>query len=494
MRYFTGLLVLSSVAALIEARNETTPHNLASKPLTQERYQDNEHRLIYDLFRGYSSEVRPVLNYTNPVQVKLDLAYSQLVELNGKSQILTSKVWIRQQWTNPFLTWNPSDYGGINFINVDPKLVWKPDLILYNSIQRNSGEMYNFNTKVVMTNDGVAKWYAPTEVRTICKIDISYFPFDTQSCTMLFGSWTYTGSYLNLSLQRSAADLSGYTLSGEWDLVSTSAKRNVVKYSCCPDPYIDITYTFILQRKFLFYINNLIFPIVALAVLAMFGYYLPAESGERISLVITIMLGLTVYTLIFTENIPATSEVTPLLSRYSTAVMGELGISLIMSCLMLWIFHHDGSKEMPRWVEFVVFSVLAKIARLRYIPSKEAEPPATNGRKRGSNCMLMQAERWPVFYPMQRRSISGDSEPCKSPTCSSRELHVSPKLERKLENLISRMDEILKDNYEEQKLNEEKRKWQFAAKVIDHVVFWLYTLTVVFSTLALYLMIPDNTW
>lgn len=185
--------------------------------------------------------------------------------------------------------------------------------------------MYNFLTKVQLFSDGTIQWFAPTEVKSICKIDITYFPFDTQVCTMVFGSWTFTGSFLNLSLIRDTADLSGYTESGEWDLLEAKAKRNVVKYSCCPDPYIDITYTFVIRRKLLFYINNLIFPIVALAVLGIFGYFLPPESGERISLLITIMLGLSVYTLIFTENIPATSEVTPLLSRYSTAIMVELG-------------------------------------------------------------------------------------------------------------------------------------------------------------------------
>ena len=39
---------------------------------------------------------------------------------------------IFQKWDNPFLSWNPVHYNGIKVINVDPKLVWKPDLVLYN--------------------------------------------------------------------------------------------------------------------------------------------------------------------------------------------------------------------------------------------------------------------------------------------------------------------------------------------------------------------------
>lgn len=229
------------------------------------------------------------------------------------------------------------------------------------SIQADSGEMYKFNTKVVINYNGSCQWYAPTEVKTVCKIDISYFPFDQQRCSMVFGSWTYTSSFFNLKLARTDVDLSNYILSGEWDLITAKATRNVVKYSCCPDPYIDITYHLILRRRVLFYLNNLIFPCVALAILTLFAFFLPPEAGERISLVITILLGLTVYTLIFTENIPPTSEVTPLLTKYSTAIMVLLGASLVVSCVVLWVYHRDPCTKMPIVFEFVIFHIFAKL-------------------------------------------------------------------------------------------------------------------------------------
>ena len=38
-------------------------------------------------------------------------------------------------------------------------------------------------------------------------------------------------------------------------------------------------------------------------------------------LVITILLGLTVFMMVFTENVPRTSEVTPLIGKYSVTVL-----------------------------------------------------------------------------------------------------------------------------------------------------------------------------
>ena len=61
------------------------------------------------------------------------------------------------------------------------------------SLQSDSGEMDKFNTKVQIYYNGRTKWFAPTNVKTVCKIDITYFPFDDQHCKLVFGSWTYAG-------------------------------------------------------------------------------------------------------------------------------------------------------------------------------------------------------------------------------------------------------------------------------------------------------------
>lgn len=42
---------------------------------------DFEHLLMRDLFKGYNKESRPVFNKSTAVNVQLDVAYSQLVEL-----------------------------------------------------------------------------------------------------------------------------------------------------------------------------------------------------------------------------------------------------------------------------------------------------------------------------------------------------------------------------------------------------------------------------
>ena len=52
-----------------------------------------------------------------------------------------------------------------------------------------------------------------------CAIDIRWFPFDDQLCSMKFGSWTYDGNMINLTAKEDHIDTSTYKISGEWDLL-----------------------------------------------------------------------------------------------------------------------------------------------------------------------------------------------------------------------------------------------------------------------------------
>ena len=58
--------------------------------------------------------------------------------------------------------------------------------------------------------------------------------------------------------------------------------------------------------------------------LTLLSFFLPPDSGERITLVITNLLAMTVFMLIVAEIMPATSEVIPLISIYYTGIMFEV--------------------------------------------------------------------------------------------------------------------------------------------------------------------------
>jgi nicotinic acetylcholine receptor len=52
-----------------------------------------------------------------------------------------------------------------------------------------------------------------------------------------------------------------------------------------------------------------------LSILTCLTFYLPTESGEKVSLGLTVLLAFSVFMLLIAESIPATSEFIPLISN-----------------------------------------------------------------------------------------------------------------------------------------------------------------------------------
>lgn len=111
-----------------------------------------------------------------------------------------------------------------------------------------------------------------------------------------------------------SGDLSDFVENVEWECHGMPATKNVIMYGCCSDPYPDITYTVLLQRRSLFYIFNLLLPCFLISFLAPLGFYLPADSGEKVSLGVTVLLALTVFQLMVAESMPP-SESVPLIGK-----------------------------------------------------------------------------------------------------------------------------------------------------------------------------------
>ena len=62
------------------------------------------------------------------------------------------------------------------------------------------------------------KWLTPAIFRAKCTMDVEFFPFDTQYCTLKFGSWTYNGFQIDLVSLTDAVDF-GKNLSSEYKQV-----------------------------------------------------------------------------------------------------------------------------------------------------------------------------------------------------------------------------------------------------------------------------------
>ncbi|XP_066935795.1 CHRNA7-FAM7A fusion protein-like [Clytia hemisphaerica] len=129
--------------------------------------------------------------------------------------------------------------------------------------------------------------------------------------------------------------------------------RHDIEYPCCKDEfYPDITFHIVIARRSLFYLCNLIFPMTVIGMLTMLSFLLPAESGERISLAITLLLAMTVFMLVVADIIPATSDVIPLVGIFFSASMIEMVIMIVVLCYIMRLYHKGpNDPPMPLWMK-----------------------------------------------------------------------------------------------------------------------------------------------
>ncbi|MGH0115287.1 UNVERIFIED_CONTAM: hypothetical protein FKN15_006715 [Acipenser sinensis] len=276
-----------------------------------------------------------------------------------------------QIWNDYKLKWDPHEFGGVEFIRVPSNRIWKPDIVLYNNAVGDF--QVDDKTKALLRYNGDVTWIPPAIFKSSCKIDVTYFPFDYQNCTMKFGSWTYDKAKIDLVLIGSTINLKDFWESGEWVIIDAPGYKHDIKYNCCEEIYTDITYSLYIRRLPLFYTINMIIPCLLISFLTVLVFYLPSDCGEKITLCISVLLSLTVFLLVITETIPSTSLVIPLIGVYLLFTMIFVTLSIVITVFVLNVHYRTPKTHtMPRWVRSVFLSLLPRVMFMTR-PKREAE-------------------------------------------------------------------------------------------------------------------------
>ncbi|XP_075251654.1 neuronal acetylcholine receptor subunit beta-3-like [Convolutriloba macropyga] len=152
----------------------------------------SERDVIEHIFDGYAVTERPVVNKSTVVEVKVRLSINQIMDLNVVRQSLTAIYSQELNWYDQFLTWKPSDYGGVTRIRVPKSKLWLPDINVFQRINwADVQSLEQVLTNPIVQYNGQVTVQEPRYLTSACSVDVKYFPFDAHNCTINIGSWTY---------------------------------------------------------------------------------------------------------------------------------------------------------------------------------------------------------------------------------------------------------------------------------------------------------------
>ncbi|XP_071790989.1 neuronal acetylcholine receptor subunit alpha-3-like isoform X2 [Asterias amurensis] len=323
-----------------------------------------EERLQEFLFDGYSKLALPVKGALDKLYINFSLAISQIVDVDERNQVLTSKVWVKQVWNDYNLKWNPDEFDGIERIKVPSDAIWIPDILIYN----NANGSFDMQTGAWASVDsnGNVNWSPPAVYKSSCKIDAQYFPFDEQNCTMKFGSWTYDFGKIDLIPSSPSAEKKDYWENGEWAIIQSPCERHVISYLCCAEVYVDVTCTFLLRRMPLYYFAYLLLPCGLISFNTVLVFYLPPDISEKMSLCTSVLLSMAWFLLLVTQRIPPTGNNFPLIVKYLLFTMVVVSSSIILTVFVLNIrYRSPHTHKMPKWVRTIFINILPKYIALK---------------------------------------------------------------------------------------------------------------------------------
>ncbi|XP_072764165.1 neuronal acetylcholine receptor subunit alpha-3-like [Anoplolepis gracilipes] len=241
-------------------------------------------RLKRQLLCNYDSSIHPNYYKTNVTVVTMWLM-PKFLQLEKDNAILSLNSWVTFTWSDPQLTWKPSDYDGISFIHVKSWEIWTPDLCVYNSGDMSDNQLELPTTECLLFSEGSIHCVPAAKFVAKCEPDYTYYPYEKFQCRITFGSWRHTGEEVDYQLHGDGIIMDGYENNTIWDFKFINTVKELKTQKCCPnDIFPTINYNFLLTRHHSTrHITNAV-PAIVLIFLTLTILCLDVKSVERIGL------------------------------------------------------------------------------------------------------------------------------------------------------------------------------------------------------------------
>ncbi|EPB79130.1 Neurotransmitter-gated ion-channel ligand binding domain protein [Ancylostoma ceylanicum] len=340
-------------------------------------------RLTRDLLAKdkYDVRVRPIIDHTKTLKVHISISLYQIIEVDEPSQNIKLNVWMIQKWKDEYLSWDPRDYGMINSTIIPFKYLWIPDTYLYNSVKMSRDETERYMNIQVESlhwkgeNGSQLSFLYPAIYTITCRLNIRFFPYDRQNCTLTISSWTNSKSALDYYAD-AEVNLASYIPNEEWDVKSFKIFRHEYKYACCAEPWVILQASLVIQRKPLYYIVNLIIPTSIITIVSITGFFTPASTDddrtEKINLGITTLLAMSILMLMVSDQMPTTSEFVPLIAWFYLSIIIIVSIGTFLTSVVLSVqSRRQYGRNPPPYIRYYFFVVIPSFIYVSVPPALE---------------------------------------------------------------------------------------------------------------------------
>jgi len=291
--------------------------------------------LLKNITINYDRRLRP--NATGAADVVLiQIGIVSLGPLDAKSFTFEVDVYLRHWWNDARLRHT----GGSSYnYNGNPSdVIWVPDTYFENSKKIQLHKVMTENSRAVIKPNGDVFVSMRVTAKSSCPMNLRLYPFDTQECQLVLGSYSFTGSELDLNwapIPITFDTVDGQVQVSSFDYKGVETKKVIVTMGSQAEKFIVLKCIFKLQRSFKSIISRIYVPSSFLVVLTWATFYIPSTSiPARITLIVTNFLATVFITQSTSSNI-ADVEYTTAVGLYLLANVVFITLTLLILLLVL---------------------------------------------------------------------------------------------------------------------------------------------------------------
>lgn len=385
-----------------------------------------------------------------------------------------------------FLKWNPNDYGNVSQLYVKSSMIWTPDIIIMDSAEEKLLRGYRDNYLIIVNSAGKIRWHYQTLSKSFCAIDVMNFPFDEQTCSLNLRSSARDKNMLRI-IKRNVKAKVMENIKTEWFIVNSSVEETsiILTKNSISIEYTVLKFSLKLRRVTTHYFLKIIFPFTIIALITLFTFWLAPDSGEKLTLNVTILLSLVFYLQITSDYIPKGFSKIPVLTLFTLTNFSLVFLSCVFTVMVLRLYYKSPSylkphqNQLPYGFRLLLFKYIGPLLYLNFYFRKKDEFYTS-----GSNVLKIKDTRKKKCQSYINKNLSKCVMDCEILTNSDKAEFMHQNTYQllntlKLLNKCMRInlnkdvqeDQKIEDLITKEKINRERslyyEEWKQAALILD---------------------------
>ncbi|CAG5127079.1 unnamed protein product [Candidula unifasciata] len=288
----------------------------------------NQHNIMHRL-APYNIKQNSLANISG---IFLKFTPIRILFLDEVQQAITVSCFMMVKWYDNSFTWDPLQFGNITDTFIKSTKLWTPTIILPTSTGHG---LYLDTTDDLQVSPkqepgrAILSMKFPFQFTVQCEFDMSKYPFDQQTCVIIFRELNQNPLSAVTSKETDFEMAKALHTSGEWEIVDWYHLKRSVE-----EPFT-LRWKIRLRRQSQFYVANLLIPLVQTSLMTLLVFWIPAESGEKMSFVVSMFVSTSVFLFTINDEMPRSIRHLPTINILVVVVTSEIILVAMASLFVL---------------------------------------------------------------------------------------------------------------------------------------------------------------